>query len=118
MTDWHTPYRRMQLKVVVFVLGLGIVIQIVELVRFLIRRLIGLGVVGAAAVVGGIVLLVLLVSLLRRIFRKRRPEEPLPPAYSLMHEGPATLRVPAFYLGPQPLSPCAAPTARSRYATR
>ena len=109
MTNWHTPYRRMQLKVVVFVLGLGIVIQIVELVRFLIRRLIGLGVVGAAAVVGGIVLLVLLVSLLRRIFRKRRPEEPLPPAYSLMHEGPAMLRVPAFYLGPQPLSPCGAP---------
>ncbi|WP_273166568.1 hypothetical protein [Actinomyces israelii] len=109
MTDWHTPYRRMQLKVVVFVIGLGIVIQIVELVRFLIRRLIGLGVVGAAAAVGGVVLLVLLVLLLRRVFRTRRPEEPLPPAYSLMHEEPAILSVPAFYLGPQPLSPTALP---------
>lgn len=34
MTDWHTPYRRMQLKVVAFVLGLGIVIQIVKFVGF------------------------------------------------------------------------------------
>ena len=97
MTNWHTPYRRMQLKVVAFVLGLGIVIQIVKFIGFLIRRLIGLGAVGAAAVVGGVVLLVLVVSLLRRVFRKRRPEEP------------TLLSVPAFYLGPQPLSPCGAP---------
>ena len=97
MTDWHTPYRRMQLKVVAFVLGLGIVIQIVKFIGFLIRRLIGLGAVGAAAVVGGVVLLVLVVSLLRRVFRKRRPEEP------------TLLSVPAFYLGPQPLSPYGAP---------
>ena len=112
MTDWHTPYRRMQLKVVAFVLGLGIVIQIVKFIGFLIRRLIGLGAVGAAAVVGGVggvVLLVLVVSLLRRVFRTRRPEEPLPPAYSLMHEEPAILSVPAFYLGPQPLSPYGTP---------
>ena len=81
----------MQLKVVVFVIGLGIVIQIVELVRFLIRRLIGLGVVGAAAAVGGVVLLVLLVLLLRRVFHTHKAEEPLPPAYSLMHEEPAIL---------------------------
>ena len=100
MTDWHTPYRRMQLKVVAFVLGLGIVIQIVKFIGLLIRKLIGLGAVGAAAVVGGVggvVLLVLVVSLLRRVFRKRRPEEP------------TLLSVPAFYLGPQPLSPCGAP---------
>lgn len=97
MTNWHTPYRRMQLKVVAFVLGLGIVIQIVKFIGFLIRKLIGLGAVGAAAVVGGVVLLVLVVSLLRRVFRKRRPEEP------------TLLSVPAFYLGPQPLSPCGAP---------
>ena len=66
----------------------------------MIRKLIGLGAVGAAAVVGGVggvVLLVLVVSLLRRVFRKRRPEEP------------TLLSVPAFYLGPQPLSPCGAP---------
>ena len=100
MTNWHTPYRRMQLKVVAFVLGLGIVIQIVKFIGLLIRKLIGLGAVGAAAVVGGVggvVLLVLVVSLLRRVFRKRRPEEP------------TLLSVPAFYLGPQPLSPCGAP---------
>ena len=97
MTNWHTPYRRMQLKVVAFVLGLGIVIQIVKFIGLLIRKLIGLGAVGAAAVVGGVVLLVLVVSLLRRVFRKRRPEEP------------ALLSVPAFYLGPQPLSPYGAP---------
>lgn len=100
MTNWHTPYRRMQLKVVAFVLGLGIVIQIVKFIGLLIRKLIGLGAVGAAAVVGGVggvVLLVLVVSLLRRVFRKRRPEEQ------------ALLSVPAFYLGPQPLSPCGAP---------
>lgn len=109
MTDWHTPYRRMQLKVVAFVLGLGIVIQIVKFIGFLIRRLIGLGAVGAAAVVGGVVLLVLVISLLRRVFRKRRPEGPLPPAHSLMHEEQALLSVPAFYLGPQPLSPYGAP---------
>ena len=112
MTDWHTPYRRMQLKVVAFVLGLGIVIQIVKFIGLLIRKLIGLGAVGAAAVVGGVggvVLLVLVVSLLRRVFRKRRPEGPLPPAHSLMHEEPTLLSVPAFYLGPQPLSPYGAP---------
>ena len=97
MTNWHTPYRRMQLKVVAFVLGLGIVIQIVKFIGLLIRKLIGLGAVGAAAVVGGVVLLVLVVSLLRRVFRKRRPEEQ------------ALLSVPAFYLGPQPLSPYGAP---------
>ena len=97
MTNWHTPYRRMQLKVVAFVLGLGIVIQIVKFIGLLIRKLIGLGAVGAAAVVGGVVLLVLVISLLRRVFRKRRPEEP------------TLLSVPAFYLGPQPLSPCGAP---------
>lgn len=97
MTNWHTPYRRMQLKVVAFVLGLGIVIQIVKFIGLLIRKFIGLGAVGAAAVVGGVVLLVLVVSLLRRVFRKRRPEEQ------------ALLSVPAFYLGPQPLSPCGAP---------
>lgn len=100
MTNWHTPYRRMQLKVVAFVLGLGIVIQIVKFIGLLIRKLIGLGAVGAAAVVGGVggvVLLVLVVSLLRRVFRKRRPEEP------------TLLSVPAFYLGPQPLSSCGAP---------
>lgn len=97
MTNWHTPYRRMQLKVVAFVLGLGIVIQIVKFIGLLIRKLIGLGAVGAASVVGGVVLLVLVVSLLRRVFRKRRPEEP------------TLLSVPAFYLGPQPLSPYGAP---------
>ena len=75
----------------------------------MIRKLIGLGAVGAAAVVGGVVLLVLVISLLRRVFRKRRPEGPLPPAHSLMHEEQALLSVPAFYLGPQPLSPYGAP---------
>ena len=106
MTDWHTPYRRMQLKVVVFVLGLGIVIQIVELVRFLIRRLIGLGVVGAAAVVGGIVLLVLVISLLQRVFRKRRPEGPLPPTASCTRSRPSSASPPSTSVR----SPCP-PTA-------
>ena len=107
MTDWHTPYRRMQLKVVAFVLGLGIVIQIVKFIGFLIRRLIGLGAVGAAAVVGGVVLLVLVISLLRRVFRKRRPEGPSrPPTASCTRSRPSSASLPSTSVR----SPCP-PTA-------